>query len=60
MKIKTKFEEVLSPAGISCPRVGWFPREASRPLRRGRGGINGGGICKGRTGKEEEGAVIGI
>ena len=43
-------EDVPSPAGTRCPRVGWYQRGVSPSLRR-REGNNRGEICKGRTGR---------
>lgn len=44
-------KDVLSPAGIRCPRVEGYPREASPSLRKWGGG-NGRGVCKGMSGRK--------
>ena len=51
-------EHVLSLTGTICPRMGLIPKGSSPSLKRRKGG-NGGGICKGGTGKRgQRGAVI--
>ena len=42
-------ENVLSPTGIGCPRVGWYPRGAPSFLKR-KGGDDGEFV---RVGQEE-------
>lgn len=44
-----------SPAGTTCPRVGWYPRqEGAAILFREGERVVGGGICKGGTGRRGE------
>lgn len=46
-------EDVPSPAGAGCPRVGWYPRK-----EKGRGNWEG-GMCKGKAARRvRKGAVI--
>lgn len=46
-------EDMPSPAGTRCPRLGWY---STLLKRRGRG--NGRRICKGKNGKKRRGETL--